>query len=103
MSEGTPVMRPVLLSADEVQQQLALLRNWTLVDGAIEKQFLHDDFAHALIFVNAVAWIAEREDHHPDVQLSYGRCLLRWCTHSASGLTMLDFRCAAEVDALMKS
>jgi len=51
-------------------------------------------------FVNAVAWLAQREDHHPDLHLGWGWCNVRWTTHSVGGLSMNDFICAAQVDAL---
>jgi 4a-hydroxytetrahydrobiopterin dehydratase len=53
-----------------------------------------------MAFVNAVAWIAHREDHHPDVALGYDRCTVRFATHAVSGLSLNDFICAAKVDAL---
>ena len=51
-------------------------------------------------FVNAVAWIAHREDHHPDMAFGYHRCTLRLNTHSVGGISLNDFICAAQVDAL---
>ncbi len=89
------------LSADEVQQQLARVAGWTLVDGTIEKRFEHADFHHTMAFVNAVAWIAHREDHHPEMHVGYSQCTLRWSTHDVGGLSLRDFRCAALVDALI--
>ena len=53
-----------------------------------------------MAFVNAVAWIAHREDHHPDVAFGYDRCTLRFATHAVGGLSLNDFICAAKVDAL---
>jgi 4a-hydroxytetrahydrobiopterin dehydratase len=50
--------------------------------------------------VNAVAWIANREDHHPDIELGYGKVKVTWATHSVGGLSENDFICAAKVDAL---
>ena len=54
------------------------------------------------IFVNAIAWIANKEGHHPDLEVSYGRVLVRFSTHDAGGLTRSDFICAAKVDALLQ-
>jgi 4a-hydroxytetrahydrobiopterin dehydratase len=51
-------------------------------------------------FVNAVAWVANREDHHPDMEVSYGHCIVRFSTHAVGGLSPNDFICAARVDAL---
>ena len=54
-----------------------------------------------MAFVNAVAWIAHREDHHPDLAVSYNRCTVRLNTHSVGGISRNDFICAAQVDALL--
>jgi 4a-hydroxytetrahydrobiopterin dehydratase len=56
-----------------------------------------------MAFVNAVAWIAHREDHHPDLKLSYGRCTVRFNTHDVDGISLSDFHCAAAVDQLFKA
>jgi 4a-hydroxytetrahydrobiopterin dehydratase len=53
-----------------------------------------------MAFVNAQAWIAHAEDHHPDAAFGYNHCTLRFCTHSAGGVTLNDLICAAKVDAL---
>jgi 4a-hydroxytetrahydrobiopterin dehydratase len=54
-----------------------------------------------MAFVNAVAFMAHREDHHPELQLSYKRCTVRWQTHDVAALSANDFFCAAKVDALL--
>jgi 4a-hydroxytetrahydrobiopterin dehydratase len=54
-----------------------------------------------MAFVNAVAWIAHAEDHHPDLLVSYNRCTVRFNTHSVGGLSVNDFICAAKLDALL--
>jgi 4a-hydroxytetrahydrobiopterin dehydratase len=52
-------------------------------------------------FVNAIAWIAESEGHHPDLEVGYGKVNVRWSTHAVGGLTENDFICAAKVDRLL--
>lgn len=89
------------MSAAEVAAQLAALPQWALVDGAIERRFDFADFHRTMAFVNAVAWIAHAEDHHPDLHVGYGHCTLRYATHSVGGLSINDFICAAKVDALL--
>ncbi len=76
---------------------------WALADEgrAIERTFRFADFHQTMAFVNAVAWIAHRSDHHPDLQVGYNRCTVRWSTHSVGGLSENDFICAAKVDALL--
>ena len=72
-----------------------------MIDGALEKSFEFADFHQTMAFVNAVAFMAHREDHHPELQLSYKRCTVRWQTHDVAALSANDFFCAAKVDALL--
>jgi 4a-hydroxytetrahydrobiopterin dehydratase len=88
-------------TADEITRHLDLVVGWTLVDGAIQKRYDFADYHHTLAFVNALAWIAHSEDHHPDLLVSYNRCTVRFNTHSVGGLSLNDFICAARVDALL--
>ena len=78
-----------------------LANGWLRVEGALQKAFEFPDFHHTMAFVNALAWIANAEDHHPDLQLSYGHCTVRFNTHSVGGISINDFICAAKVDALL--
>jgi 4a-hydroxytetrahydrobiopterin dehydratase len=89
------------MSLAEVERHLRDLPGWAMVDGAIEKVYRFDDYHRTLAFVNAVAWIAHREDHHPDIAFSYNRASLRWHTHSVGGISLNDIICAAKVDALL--
>jgi 4a-hydroxytetrahydrobiopterin dehydratase len=77
--------------------------DWMLNDeaGEIRRDFRFKDFNRTMGFVNAVAWIANNEDHHPDLEVGWGRCLVRFSTHSIKGLSENDFICAAKVDALL--
>jgi 4a-hydroxytetrahydrobiopterin dehydratase len=81
-------------------QQLA--SDWRLADdgGALKRSFGFDDFYRTMAFVNAVAWIANAEDHHPDLEVGYNYCRITFSTHSIGGLSENDFICAAKVDAL---
>ena len=92
--------QPALTDA-QVQAHLKQVAGWQLVDGAIEKSCSFADFHRTMAFVNALAWIAHAEDHHPDLQVSYGRCVVRFNTHSVGGISINDFICAAQVDALL--
>lgn len=94
--EGQPPMTDA-----EVQRHLADAPGWALRDGSIEKQFRFEDYHRTMAFINAVAWIAHREDHHPDIAFSYNRATLRFNTHSVGGISLNDFICAAKVDALV--
>lgn len=92
------------LPAAEQQALLAQLQGWGIDEGTpggvLVKTFTLADFHRTMAFVNAVAWIAHEQDHHPDLSVSYKHCTLRWSTHSVGGLSINDFICAARVDAL---
>ena len=68
--------------------------------GTLSRDFRFADYHRTMAFVNAVAWIAHVEDHHPDLEVGYGHCLVTFSTHSVGGLSDNDFICAAKVDAL---
>jgi 4a-hydroxytetrahydrobiopterin dehydratase len=96
------------LSATQIVTQLTQLngdaaQGWKLIDGALEKTYSFPNFHETMAFVNALAWIAHREDHHPDLALSYGRCTVRFNTHDVGGISASDFFCAAAVDALLQN
>jgi 4a-hydroxytetrahydrobiopterin dehydratase len=93
--EGQPPMTDVQIGA-----HLARLEGWALAGGAIEKTFRFENYHQTIAFVNALAWIAHREDHHPDLHVGYDRCTVRYNTHSVGGISINDFICAARVDAL---
>lgn len=95
----TPV-KGLPLAATEAAVHLAGLPGWTVDGVVLEKTFSFPDFHRTMAFVNAVAWIAHVEDHHPDLRVSHGRCTVSWSTHSVGGLSINDFICAAKVDAL---
>ena len=94
------------LSATEVVTHLSKLNGeqalgWRLIDGALEKTFSFKNYHETIGFVNAVAFIANAEDHHPDLAVSYGRCSVRFNTHDVNGISVSDFFCASKVDALL--
>lgn len=74
---------------------------WTVRADELERTFRFPHYGQTMAFVNAVAWIAHSEDHHPDLSVHYDRVVVRWSTHSVGGLTENDFVCAAKVDALL--
>lgn len=90
------------VSGVRAHELVAHLPGWELgpADTHIQKQFRFTDFVHALAFVNMLGWIAERENHHPDLELGWGRCLVKFSTHDVGGLSMNDFICAAKVEVL---
>jgi 4a-hydroxytetrahydrobiopterin dehydratase len=86
----------------DVRATLSQVPGWALASGALEKRYDFADYHRTMAFVNAVAWIAHAEDHHPDLAVGYSRCTVRFATHSVGGISMNDFICAAKVDALLE-
>ncbi len=84
----------------EVDAQLLELPDWRRSDAAIERSFAFRDYYETIAFVNALAWMAHREDHHPELTVGYNRCRVRWSTHSTGGVSHNDFICAAKTDAV---
>ena len=96
-----PLEGHAAMNAAELATHLQQVDGWALVDGAVEKSCRFTDYHRTMAFVNAVAWIAHREDHHPDIAFGYNRCTIRFNTHSVGGISLNDFICAAKVDALI--
>jgi 4a-hydroxytetrahydrobiopterin dehydratase len=88
------------LDADGIEAYLKQVEDWQLDKDTIQREFRFKDFYQTIAFVNALAWIANREDHHPDLEVGYNRCLVRYTTHAVEGLSQNDFICAARIDAL---
>ena len=88
------------LSAARIKQLLREIPGWKLLGGELTRAFPFKDYHHTMAFVNAVAWVAHREDHHPDMVVGFNRCEVRYSTHSVKGISENDFICAAKVDAL---
>ncbi|RST52233.1 4a-hydroxytetrahydrobiopterin dehydratase [Variovorax sp. MHTC-1] len=93
------------LSATEIVAGLARLEGWKLTgdgaDVAIEKTFGFANYFETIAFVNALAFIAHTQDHHPDLSVHYNRCVVRFNTHDVGGISATDFDCAAQADALL--
>ncbi len=93
------------LTAPEVVTNLAKLDGWKLTgDGAsvsIEKNFEFANYYETISFVNALAFIANKENHHPDLSVHFNRCQVNFKTHDVAGLSASDFECAAAADALL--
>jgi 4a-hydroxytetrahydrobiopterin dehydratase len=90
------------LGADELAGHAATLDGWIVQPDRIVKVFEFPDFTVTMAFVNAIAWVAMRADHHPDLRVGYDRCEVAWSTHSAGGVTLNDVICAAKVDRLLR-
>jgi len=88
------------LAADALATELAALTGWALAGDRIEKTFRFADYHATIAFVNAVAGIAHRQDHHPDLAVHFNRCVVAYSTHDAGGVTQNDCICAAQVERL---
>jgi 4a-hydroxytetrahydrobiopterin dehydratase len=89
-----------LLDDTEIRAQLDALRGWTRDGDTIRKTYTLDSFPEAIAFVNRIADIAQRADHHPDVDIRFDRVSCSLSTHSEGGLTRLDFDLARQIDAV---
>lgn len=89
---------------DEVTLLLASLPGYEadLVAGTLTKTYELANFYETMAFVNAVAFIAHAEDHHPELAVSYSRCVVTYSTHDIGGLSENDFICAAKIEALLR-
>ena len=87
-------------SAQQASDTLRQLKGWLLQDGKLVKVYPFANYHHTMAFVNALAWISHREDHHPDLAVGYNQCRVTYWTHAVGGLSENDFICAAKCDAL---
>ena len=90
------------LDLEETKKYLAQVQDWEVSeDGTyIKKNFTFKGFYKTMAFVNAIAWIANQENHHPDLEVGFNYCNVKYTTHAVNGLTQNDFICAAKVDQL---
>lgn len=93
------------LSKQEIEKLLKQIPGWA-VDATgvkqIYREFKFKNYYQVMAFVNAIAWIAHQENHHPDLEVGYNRCVVRYSTHAISGLSENDFISAAKIGALLK-
>jgi 4a-hydroxytetrahydrobiopterin dehydratase len=93
--------RPSKLDVATVDAFLSVHHGWTRAgEGAIARSFTFADFSSALAFVVRVGLAAEKRDHHPEVELGWGRARVTWSTHDAAGITPLDLELAEVTDSL---
>ena len=92
------------LSHEAAIELLAHCNQWTISEDqkSISRNLKFKNFYETISFVNAVAWIANQEGHHPDIQCGYNYCSMVFTTHAIDGLSENDFICAAKVDALIR-
>jgi 4a-hydroxytetrahydrobiopterin dehydratase len=105
LSDKRSVHKATKLDPSQIEALLAEVPGYRVDDARskISKEYSFTDFYETIAFVNALAYIANQEDHHPDLAVSYNKCQVAFTTHDAGGLTENDFICAARVNALIRS
>jgi len=89
------------LTIAEANDLFKKIQGWELKDNKlISKTYSFKNYYQTMAFVNAVAWVSHREDHHPDMTVGYNKCIVNYTTHAVDGLSENDFICAAKVDKL---
>ena len=97
IEKGTPP-----LNERRVAELLRQVPEWERAGGEISRSYKFKNYYETMAFVNAAAWVSHREDHHPDLEVGYNACRVRYSTHSVGGLSENDFVCAAKLDALLR-
>ena len=92
---GVPALELV-----EIELLLKSLNGWAHSGEQLVKTYQFKNYYETMAFVNAVAWVSHRENHHPDLEVTYRQCRVRYSTHAIGGLSENDFICAAKIDAL---
>jgi len=105
LTDKRSVNKATKLDRGQIEALLAEVPGYRADDARakISKDYQFADFYETIAFVNALAYIANQEDHHPDLAVSYNKCRVAFSTHDAGGLTENDFICAARVNALIRS
>ncbi|MEO7622626.1 MAG: 4a-hydroxytetrahydrobiopterin dehydratase [Gallionella sp.] len=94
---GTPP-----LTSAQIDSLMQKIEGWRQLDHLISKTYHFKNYYQTIAFVNAIAWLSHREDHHPDLAVTYNSCQVEYTTHAINGLSENDFICAAKVDALFE-
>jgi 4a-hydroxytetrahydrobiopterin dehydratase len=88
------------LTQEDIARMLLEIPEWKTDGSLLKRYFTFKNFYKTMAFVNAVAWIANQENHHPDLEVGFNYCLVKYTTHAINGLSINDFICAAKVDSL---
>jgi 4a-hydroxytetrahydrobiopterin dehydratase len=94
--------RPSKIEPGAIEAFLSAHEGWARAGDAIARSYSFADFSAALGFVVRVGLAAERRDHHPDIELGWGKARVRWTTHDAGGVTALDLELAETTDTIAR-
>ncbi len=91
------------LTREQAERLIGQAPGWSInaETSEISRTYQFKNYYETMAFVNALAWIAHREDHHPDIEVGYKRCHVRYSTHAVGGLSHNDFICAAKINRLL--
>src|SRR3989338_7826438 len=87
------------LESQEAAALMPQLSGWTITGEVLTKSFQFKNYYETMAFINAAAWIAHQEDHHPDIAFGYNQCVIKLSTHSVKGISINDYICAAKIDS----
>ncbi len=90
------------LEGNEISEMIGSVHGWDVEEGALLKTYNFKNYYETMAFVNAVAWLSHREDHHPDLAVGYKQVAVKYTTHSVNGLSENDFICAAKIERLFR-
>lgn len=88
------------LTDSEVQARLNSSQGWQLINGKVSKTYTFKEYSHGLLFASAAGLLADRMDHHPDMEVGYRKVVVSLSTHSAGGISDLDFQLAGQIDSI---
>lgn len=91
------------LAQQDIERLLQDLSGWEQSGNELLKTYEFKNYYETMAFVNATAWVSHGENHHPDLEVGYRQCRVRYSTHAIGGLSENDFICAAKIDALYAS
>jgi len=89
------------LTNESIEIRLKLIDGWSFEDGEVVRTYTFTNYLETMSFVNALAWIAHSQDHHPNIEVGYTTCKVRYTTHAISGISENDFICAAKINLLV--
>jgi 4a-hydroxytetrahydrobiopterin dehydratase len=101
LGKAMPVLEYRKLSPSEVESELGTIPGWTVADTRIERSFEFERYQEGLVFANAVGYLADKLNHHPDLAVGYGRVIVSVTTHATEGLSPYDFELARRINSII--